>query len=318
MTEDTEELQQLGASSLGDWVCEFLQMGRQNLGVYESSVRLAVKAATALNGIEKRLYEEELTACFLGGIVASLPLSIMAFGHSDESRTSFGWGRYSKYGEGRFSESNKGADFALLVTFKNDISRLAIFQAKSDVSASMTKNSVCLRQAREVDGEKRYQVQVLMEYALDITRRVNPAVTGSEGLGWVHYLAQLDDGLACAPISRISREISAFLTEKGPATFEIGGDKSVDFMSVIEDVFSDEPEFWLDVGRATVSHFLADVIDLDELADLMSLVASDGGGDGWPYVPDGVTREALASFKGPEVPFSTPSPVLRPKLPTPG
>jgi len=79
-----------GLTKCSSWLGYCIWRTSEKNGVYESSVRLAVKATQALNGMQNRLYEEELTACFLGGIVASLPLSTMAFGHSDESRTSFG------------------------------------------------------------------------------------------------------------------------------------------------------------------------------------------------------------------------------------
>lgn len=300
------------SSSLADWVCSYLGLAPQDLGVYESSLRLAVAAAKALNGMKNRLGEEDLTACLLGGLVASLPLSSLAFGYSNPLQTSFGWARYSKNGTERFAEANKGADFALLLTFRDGRSRLAIFQAKSDASSSATRNTISLSQAREVSGQKRYQVQVLQEYAETIMARVKPGSAGSEKITWVHYLAQMDIGLRCVPMCDMSTYISGFFRSRAGRRrpgFPVDARNSFDFIEVIEDLFLDKPKHWIELDAKDSADLLPDLIDMDELAGLMSIVVSTTGNGDWDHVPDGLDREDLAGVAPPDSPFITPHPV---------
>jgi len=116
-------------------------------------------------------------------------------------------------------------------------------------------------------------------------------------------------------MSQISVEIGDFLTKGGPSIIPIGDENAIGFEEIINDVFNETPRYWLELDSEITNYFLSDVIDLNELADLMSLVVSDGG-DGW-LVPEGVTREGLGKFNGPDAQFSTPSPAPRARLPVP-
>ncbi|MCM5526674.1 hypothetical protein, partial [Xanthomonas hortorum] len=177
--------------------------GRINSAI-ECTARLAAKAATSLNEVEKRLDEESFTAAFFGALAASLPLSVLAY--SRQEGEDYAWLKYDK-SSGSWPESESGADFCLVFDLSTLKSRMAIFQAKSDSSKRSTNNTLVLNQSRKEQGEKVLQVKRLVETASRIASEGSADQVAWNELGWIHYLCQFESGLRCVPISKIGGQV---------------------------------------------------------------------------------------------------------------
>ncbi|UXA60028.1 hypothetical protein M0D48_13400 [Xanthomonas prunicola] len=120
-----------------DWVVASLDLPKNINSAIELNLQLAAKTVEALNGSSSRLDEETLTGAMIGALVAAHPMSAASF-PSDQA-SAIQWSGYAKHGSGINSERSSGADFALVISLPDGRLRLAIFQAKSDWSASATK-----------------------------------------------------------------------------------------------------------------------------------------------------------------------------------
>lgn len=124
------------------------------------------------------LTEESLTANFAGRMAAQFTWAVECIGN--EGGKAALWGEYSKNGQGEQSESQRGADFALVVPVSEQKVKVAIFQAKkarndeADISQGGSKT------AREAQLVKLYgTAQVIGEYF---------GLSDDESLAWVHYV----------------------------------------------------------------------------------------------------------------------------------
>jgi hypothetical protein len=128
----------------------------------------------------------------LGSLIASLPLSVLAFGPTDDPGGSFGWSQCKKSGSDPLSESAKGADFALMMSRPDGAMRLIVFQAKTDSSLNQREGTISLSQSRK-DGIKRvFQIERLAAHADELLKHVSVSVK-KKGRMFVHYLCQLDE-----------------------------------------------------------------------------------------------------------------------------
>jgi hypothetical protein len=304
-------------STLADWVASHLANDATPASALEANIRLSLKAMTALNAVDCRLDEEGLTASLIGSLAASLPLSILAFGASNEAGGTFSWAQFAKGGRKPFSESRKGADFALVITLPAKRPRMAVFQAKSDWSASAKKNAFKFGHSRleEVAGKETtvYQAQMLANYATDIMRKCR-RVPKIEYANFVHYACQLETGLRCVAMSAIAAEITAFLAQPSVASqsVDVTEAKSTAFLDVLADVFEEKPKHWITLPQLDHGALLPETIDMRALAELMDLYVSDDGSGTWSNVPegDGFAWTRVAEASAPPVSFTVPAPAL--------
>lgn len=255
------------------WLQGYLGFEIQSLCVLECNCCLAAKAIQALNLAQSRLDEESVTAALIGCLVASLPLSALAKGESEDY--DFAWHHYRKQGSGQDAEPMSGADFALLLSLPNGKKRLAIFQAKSDSSKHAKENNLNLGQQRKVNGKYVLQLRTLVATAQKIARLNPPLKAGDHSklstIGWVHYLCQHKQGTYTLPLKFIAKNVNSILNNKPEARKKIPiEDKTpkVDLMHLFRDGFKDDPSYWLNLTAQTD---LPQAIQMTELAGLMDL-----------------------------------------------
>ena len=294
-SEDTPSVQGKAPMTVGDWVRGKLGVGPAPISVFEANVRFAVKAMQALNASEFRLDEESLTASLVGSLAASLPLSVLAFGAQDVPGGAFSWAKYSKYGRGEQSESQKGADFALVVTLPGNRVRLAVFQAKSDTAQSVASNTIHVHQlSKRKDGDPLPQMKLLWEAAVGIMKQANIPYPKVQQATWVHYLCQVKGGLRCVPLCDMKEQLKKAL-DGTPASnaYDVNEDNSVPFLEVLADAYAPQPEFWIELKQAVSDGELPARIDMAALAELMDLLVGDDGSGQWCHMPEDVSRVDL-------------------------
>lgn len=294
---------------LADWVLSHLGTGENIAGVFDANLRLAVKAMTALNASPNRVDEETLTAALLGSLIASLPLSVLAFGPTDDPGGSFGWSQYKKSGSDPLSESAKGADFALMMSRPSGKMRLIVFQAKTDSSLHQREGTISLSQSRKDGTERVFQIERLATHADELLKCVSVPVK-RKGQMFVHYLCQLDErgmGLRCIQLKTLQAVVtSARASGTPPGVFKVTEDNSVDFLKVLADGFSDTPTYWLDLGQAYAAK-LPVPLQLREIAEEMGLYGTDDGRSGWLKLLKDADLEGsvLARQASPSLEFET-------------
>lgn len=155
---------------------------------------LAVDGVT--NSPLAQLGEESITAALVGRMAAHFTWTVSGLGMDGEKPAL--WGQYSKNGQGQDAESNRGADFALVIPITDDIVRIAIFQAKKathdvgDVSQKGSETSAVWQYSKLAETAAIVELTAL-ESAADIDQN-------DEG-SWVHYVFWQDAGKAPKSIS---------------------------------------------------------------------------------------------------------------------
>ncbi|WDJ86710.1 hypothetical protein JH274_12465 [Xanthomonas campestris pv. incanae] len=299
---------------LEKWLESLVGQKLQEKSVIGCCVSLAAKSMEAINLVEHRLDEEGLTASLVGSLASALPLSFLAFGSNTPSQVSeFGWGQYRKHGSDAWSESMRGADFALLVKLPSGRVRLSIFQAKSDWSDSVPDGHIKIRQHRKrKDGAAVKQLEALHNTGCDLMRRTGEKSPGTQHLTWVHYLCQLNGQLCCLPLSRISEQVALELKDEGDPMIKVDGFDAVHFADVLADAFESQSTNWLEINAVDADGKVPECIELTSLAKLMNLIVGEDGSGSWQLVLNGCERSPLVGLSGSVGKFD-----IRYKLPPP-
>ncbi|HDS1307436.1 TPA: hypothetical protein QEK28_004364 [Stenotrophomonas maltophilia] len=285
---------------LEDWLESLAGQKLPEKSVIGCCVSLAAKSMEAINLVEHRLDEEGLTASLVGSLASALPLSFLAFGSNAPSQVSeFGWGQYRKHSSDAWSESMRGADFALLVKLPSGRVRLSIFQAKSDWSESIPDGHIKIRQNRKrKDGAIDKQLKALHDTGCDLMRRKGEVSPGTQHLTWVHYLCQINGQLCCLPLDRISEQVALELQDKGDPVIEVDGFEAVLFCQVLADAFNSQSCNWLEIDLPEVDGKVPECIELTSLAKLMNLIVGEDGSGSWQLVLKGCDRSPLVGLSG--------------------
>ncbi|MBB2805628.1 hypothetical protein XarbCFBP7604_11220 [Xanthomonas arboricola] len=259
---------------------QYLGVNKEQIkSAIECTARLAARAATSLNAVEKRLDEESFTAAFFGALAASLPLGVLAY--SRQEGEDYAWLKYDK-GSGGWPESESGADFCLVFNLSKQKSRMAIFQAKSDASNWTTDNTLVINQSRIEEGEKVLQVKRLVETASRIESGGAVNQVPLNKLRWVHYLCQFNNGLRCVPISTIAQQVDDIIKDKAETkkSVPVSDKNGIAFISLIADAFAADSEHWKTINSAKGLP-LPSAIGLTEIGLLMKVYVITDDQKGW-------------------------------------
>lgn len=115
----------------------------------EATFRHVINQMTA-TGMLERFGEEEISGALLGGFAAAFPLCLGIFTDSGDEATQLAeqhkcaWGQYNKSrtGNADHNESDRGADFSLVVWSGSQTARLALFQAKRFEASQPTQKTI--------------------------------------------------------------------------------------------------------------------------------------------------------------------------------
>ncbi|WP_155758529.1 hypothetical protein [Xanthomonas arboricola] len=305
-----------------DWVVASLGLPNNIESAIELSLQLAAKFIKALNSASTRLDEETLTGAMIGALVSAHPMSAASFPLDPVS--AIRWSSYTKYGSGIHSERNSGADFALVLSFPDGRLRLAIFQAKSDWSASARKNRLVVGQIKKVpevkdaDGvitERSYlrnQVEALVEAANAIQFKENECLS-VDNLTWVHYLCQFEGGVRAVALSEIKDQVLFSINFCKEVAVTLAQDDGTELDKLLEQGCRSGSVHWLEVP--TLGHGdLPAAIDLSALVKLMPVVVGREGSTGPTLkMGPGVAEHALSEPLL-DVPEPTPNPTRIKKL----
>lgn len=137
------------------------------------------------------LTEESLTANFAGRLAAQYTWAVECIGNKSEKPAL--WGEYSKNGQNYDSESQRGADFALVVPVNKNIVKIAIFQAKK----------ARIGQADISQGGSATAPDAQLEKLFDTAKTTSLAANISEEFWytWVHYVFWSETGICPKSIS---------------------------------------------------------------------------------------------------------------------
>jgi hypothetical protein len=245
--------------------------------VFEATMRYAVQALETLNHSHARPDEEALTSAFIGCVLSNFRWCVAILGERLGPGLTCEWAQYSKWGSGQDSESRKGADFALVVKMPNDMVRVAIFQAKSDKSESVAPGTIKLHYTLKPDastGKPRTQLGVLVQHGTDLCIRMGQRLADFRNLTFVHYLAQLENGLRCVQVAQLDRQVALAIEGHAVPNYQVPA-TAVSFMEVLWDVETPQPRYWTDVSVAVANAVLP------ELLELMDFYVGDDGRGGW-------------------------------------
>lgn len=240
------------------------QNGRK-MSVFEATMRLVGNDLERLNKTSSRPGEEVLTASLLGLIVATFPWCVEVFGPDNVPGATCEWSQFKKHGSGPDSESRKGADFALIVKVPDGKVRVAIFQAKHDGSESIPDGHIKLHhklRGERLGGAIQTQMGKLHDLGCDMLRRSGNPSPGAQDLGWVHYFAQITDGLKCVQLSQLPGELAIELNSAGKPNYYEVPDNATSFHDVLVDAIEATPRFWHEFDLNVVNACLPDLLEL--------------------------------------------------------
>lgn len=301
-----------------DWVVAALGLPSDIDSAIEMTLQLAAKSVSALNGAASRLDEETMTGAMIGALVSAHPMSAASYPADPEA--AIRWSSYTKYGNAVHSERNSGADFALVLSLPGGGLRLAVFQAKSDWSASSTKNTLVIGQIKDVpevkdDNEvvivpagKRNQVEALVRASNKI--QFKTVRTTLQNLTWVHYLCQFESGIKAVSISEVKAGVRTSIRENKKVHVRLEPNDGKELGLLLKQGCVAGSNGWLDISEIG-DGVLPPEIDLSALVELMPVVVGREGSAG-PKLemgPDVVVvdlSEALRDVPEP-TPTSTPA-----------
>jgi hypothetical protein len=274
------------------------------ISVFEGTMQHAILGMEGLNKSVARPNEENLTGALVGCILSSFPWCVTAYGPYDVPGATCEWAQYNKNGLGPHSESRKGADFALLIKMPSSKVRVALFQAKSDKSEKIRAGHIKLHHAvspLRPDGPERTQMGMLFAAGIDILNRSGMNYAGVQHTGFVHYLAQIEDGVRCVQLSQLGDELRHELDGiGGDNLYEVPLD-AVTFLGVLLDVLSPVPKYWQDISIDIANEVLPQLLDLMEV-----FVGEDGRGG--TIAPARAEKITLAQEVAPTAPNPTDTP----------
>lgn len=279
------------------------QSGKK-LSVFEATMRYAIQGMEGLNKSNARPSEEDLTAALMGCILSSFPWCVRAFGPDDVPGATCEWAQYNKNGRGPHSESRKGADFALLIKMPGGLARIAIFQAKSDKSKKIPAGKIKLHHevsALALNGKPKTQMGMLFNCGIDILNRSGDSLAGVQKIGFVHYLAQIEDGVRCVQLSRLGPQLQHELDELGGDNLYDVPTDAVRFLDVLIDVLDAKPAYWQDISIDIANAVLPDLVNLMEV-----FVGDDGRGG--MIAPAQIEKTSLVQKVAPTSPAPTDMP----------
>ena len=303
-----------------DWVVASLDLPGNIDSAIEMNLQLAAKTIKALNGATTRLDEETLTGAMIGALVSAHPMSAASYPADPE--TAIRWSSYTKHGGKTDSERNSGADFALVLALPDGRLRLAIFQAKSDWSASSTKNTLVvgqIKQSPEVKDEagriirrsqRRNQVEALVKAGNAIQFKEDGRLS-VQNLTWVHYLCQFKDGVRAVALSDIEDDVRSSITLRKEVRVRLNTEDGTGLDKLLEEGCVAGGIGWLEISSLD-GGALPTPIDLSALIQLMPVVVGREGAAGpglklGPNVVVGNLSEPLL-----DVPETTPTPTTTP------
>ena len=268
-----------------DWVVASLGLPGNIDSAIKMNLQLAAKTVKALNGATTRLDEETLTGAMIGALVSAHPMS--AASYPADSETAIRWSSYTKHGGKIHSERNSGADFALVLAFPDGCFRLAIFQAKSDWSASSSKNTLVvgqIKQSPEVKDEtgriirqsqRRNQVEALVKAGNAIQFKEDSRLS-VQNLTWVHYLCQFEDGIRAVALSDIEDDVRTSITLRKEVRVRLNPEDGTRLDKLLEEACVAGGSGWLEIPSLGGGALPAP-IDLSALVQLMPVVVGEEG-----------------------------------------
>lgn len=298
-----------------DWVIASMGLIGGVKSAIEMNVRLAAKTVQALNKASNRLDEETLTGAMIGALVSSHPMSAASFPADPASAVR--WSSYAKHGSGAHSERNAGADFALVLSLPEGRLRVAIVQAKSDWSASSTKNTLVIGQMKDVPevkdvngvvlspAHRRNQVEALVKAANSLQFKGDERSSVSN-LSWVYYLCQFEVGIRAIALSEIEDEVLQSISAEEKVKVELLPTSGICLDELLRHGCRRRSPHWLELGVLEEGK-LPPSIDLSALVELMPVVVGREGSKG-PKLKFGLDVDVV-ELSQPLVALPEPAPI---------
>lgn len=244
-----------------------IKIGRsgRKMSVFEATMRLVGNDLERLNKTSSRPGEEILTPTLLGLIVATFPWCVEVFGPDNVPGATCEWSQFKKHGSGPDSESRKGADFALIVKVPDNKVRVAIFQAKHDGSECIPDGHIKLHHplsGKRTNGAMQTQMGKLFDLGCDMLGRSGHSTPSVKDLKWVHYFAQITDGLKCVQLSQLAGELEVELNSTGKPNYYEVPDNATSFHDVLLDAIETIPRFWHEFDLNIINACLPDLLKL--------------------------------------------------------